>query len=127
MSFAESNSVRATEVNLGAGFQYAHSLKLITATTPTYLLTGGDQRLVEYDATGGPGTLQLPANPDDWMEFVVAESAGLATPLTVGGNTNTVNGSVSYIMNAPGRVRVFRYVPATGAAAAEWKVVGGVN
>ena len=127
MSFAESNSVRATEVNLGAGFQFAASLKLVTATTPTYLLTGGDQRLVEYDAAGGPGTLQLPANPDDWMEYTIAESAGLGTALTVDGNTHTIHGAAIYIMNAPSRVRVFRFVPATGAAVAEWKVVGGVN
>lgn len=127
MSFAESNSVRATEVNLGAGFQYASSLKLVTATTATYTLSGGDQRLVEYDATGGPGTLKLPPQPDDWMEFEVAESANLATALTVDGNGNTINGSTSYVLNAPGRIRIFRFVPATGAAVAEWKVVGGVN
>lgn len=127
MSFAESGEARAVEVNRGAGFAYSNSLKLVTATTPTYTLTSGDQRLVEYDATGGPGTLKLPAQPDDWMEFEVAESANLNTAVTVDGNGNTINGAASYLMNVPGRVRRFRYVPATGAASAEWKVVGGSN
>lgn len=128
MSFAESNSARATEVNLGAGFQYAYSLKLITATTATYTLSGGDQRLVEFDSSGGAGTLKLPAQPDDWMTFEVAESAGSATALTVDGNGNTINGSASYVMNAAGRVRVFRYVPsAVIGNPGGWKVVGGIN
>lgn len=128
MSTAEANSARATEVNLGAGFQYAYSLKLNTVTSPTYTLTGGDQRLVEYDSSGGTGTLKLPANPEDWMQFELAESANSATALTVDGNGNTIHGVASYVMNAPGRVRVFRYVPsAVVGSPGDWRIVGGIN
>lgn len=128
MSFSESNAARATEVNLGAGFQFSYSLKLVTATTATYTLTGGDQRLVEFDSSGGAGTLQLPAQPDDWMTFEVAESANSAVALTVDGNGSMINGSASYIMNVAGRVRVFRFVPsAVIGSPGEWKVVGGIN
>lgn len=127
MAFAESGEARAVEVNRGAGWEYAYSLKLLTAVSATYELTDADQRLVEYNASGGAGTLKLPASPDPWMEFEVCESAGLATLLTVDGNGNTINGSASFLMNVPHRCRKFRFVPATGAAAAEWKVVGGSN
>lgn len=127
MSYAESNEGRAGQVQRGAGFEYSYSLKLSTATTPTVTLTDADQRLVEFNAAGGPGTVFLPAQPDDWMEFEFAEQAGSAVALTVDGNGNTINGAAQLVLNAPGRCRVLRFVPAAGAVAAEWKIVGGSN
>lgn len=127
MSFAESVDGRASQVNRGAGFEYSYSLKLLTAATPSYTLSDADQRLVEFNTTGGPGLLYLPAQPDDWMEFEVIEAAGVNTALTIDGNGHTIMGSAQYVFNAAGRIRSFRYVPATGSAASEWKIVRGVN
>jgi hypothetical protein len=126
MGYAESNQARAREVNLGAGFHFASSLKLTTTELP-YTLSGGDQRLVEYDMTGGVGTVTLPAEPDDWMQFEFCESANVATALTIDGNGNTISGSATFVLSTANRTRILRYVPATGVAAAEWKIVGGIG
>lgn len=127
MSFAESAGARAPEVQRGAGFEYSNSLKIATATTPSYELTDADQRLVEYDTSGGAGTVKLPAQPDDWMEFEFCEQAGSAVALTVDGNGNTIDGAALLLLNAPYRVRLLRFVPALGAVAAQWVVARGVN
>lgn len=126
MSFAESNDVRATEVNRGAGFEFAYSLKLVSATTPSVELTDKDQRLVEYNATGN-GAVRLPANPDPWMEFEFVEQVGGAGVLTVDGNGHNINGAPTLTMNVPYQLRAVRFVPALGVTVAQWVIVRAVN
>lgn len=121
MSLAENNESRAVEVNRGAGFQYAYSLQFVTATLATYTLADNDQRLVEYNCTGGAGTIYLPAQPDPWMEFEFVEVAGVATALTIDGNGKTIDGGGSLLLNGAYRRRKVRY------NGTEWNVVGAVN
>lgn len=124
MSYAESQDARASEIGFTAGVEYSYSLDLVLAdqTATTYTLTGDDQRLVEFDATGG-GTLKLPEDPDDWMEFEINEVVGGAGVLTVDGNGNNIEGNATLIMNVPWMKRKLRYSP----VASQWLVTAAVN
>lgn len=126
MSVAESRIARQREVALQAGYEFAASLKLTTATLP-YTLSDGDQRLVEFNTTAGVGTVNLPALPSVGMQFEFCESANNATALTINGNGNTISGAATLVLSTANRTRVLRYVGATGSAAAEWKIVGGIG
>lgn len=126
MSVAESSIARQREVAIQAGYQFAASLKLTTADLP-YTLSGGDQRLVEYNMTGGIGTVTLPADPDIGLQFEFCEAANNATALTIDGNGNTIAGAATLVLSTANRTRVLRYVSATGGTTAEWKIVGGIG
>jgi len=123
MSFAETNEGQEAEVALRAGYQYSYALTLASATAGAfpYTLSGQDQRLIEFNMTGGVGSFLLPAIPDDFMDFEFQEIGGSATALTINGNGKLIEGSATLVMNAPGQVRKLRYSPTAG----QWKIVGG--
>ena len=123
MSFAETNEGQEAEVALRAGYQYSYALTLASATAGAfpYTLSGQDQRLVEFNMTGGVGSFLLPAIPDDFMDFEFQEINNSTNTLTINDNGKLIEGSATLIMNVPGQIRKLRYSPTATA----WKIVGG--
>lgn len=93
-----------------------------TGVLTSYTLTDNNGELVEFDTSGGAGTIYLPANPHDGKTFHFSEIANSATALTVDGNGNNINNAGTLTMNAAFRQRRLRY----STAAAQWIVIGGI-
>ena len=112
------NTAGIAEVN-------GHSRQLVAVAGPTAIPAPGMgvTRLVLVDTAtiGAPSTVQLPATPLDDSIVVIKDSTGTAdsNPITVEGNSNTINGVASVPVNtAYGSLRL-AFELASGA----WHVI----
>lgn len=86
-------------------------------------LTTADQRITLVDPAAGPITVTLPEVPYDGYSQDVRNVTALATAITIDGNGVNIDGNPTVAMaKAYGRIKV-QYVPATGAAAAQYLIL----
>jgi len=86
-------------------------------------LTTDDQRITLVDPTAGPVTVTLPDVPYAGYSQDVRNVTALTTAITIDGNGVNIDGNPTVAFaKAYGRIKV-QYVPATGAAAAQYLIL----
>jgi hypothetical protein len=96
------------------------AFKQITADAD---LTTDDQRITLVDPTAGPVTVTLPEFAYDGYSQDVRNVTALTTAITINSNSVNIDGNPTVAFaKAYGRIKV-QYVPATGAAAAQYLIL----